>query len=94
MNRDIYFTTNLFHATKIENTQKFCFDNFQAKLGLTVGVLTGIGNQHELADADVIVVDVNECVDMILPPISKQGKHYQRIRQNSSKKHYKKSTAF
>lgn len=50
---------------------------FKAKLGLTVGVLTGIGNQHELADADVIVLDVNECVDMILPSISKPGKKYQ-----------------
>jgi hypothetical protein len=55
---------------------KDCCDNFQAKLGLTVGVLTGIGNQHELADADVIVLDVNECVEMILPPMPKQGKSY------------------
>ena len=39
----------------------------QAALGLTVGVLTGVGNMHDLKDADVIVGDVKECVDMILP---------------------------
>jgi hypothetical protein len=36
--------------------------------------LTGVGNQHDLADADIIVLDVNECVDMILPKSTeKQG---------------------
>jgi hypothetical protein len=30
-------------------------------------VIYNIGPQHELADADVLVLDVNECVDMILP---------------------------
>jgi len=39
----------------------------QAKLGLTVGVLTGVGNIHDLTDADVIVSDVKECIEMILP---------------------------
>ena len=39
----------------------------QAALGLTVGVLTGVGGLHDLQDADVIVKDVHECVDMILP---------------------------
>ena len=39
----------------------------QAKLGLTVGVMTGVGGLHDLIDADVIVGDVNECVEMILP---------------------------
>merc|ERR1719411_1588572 len=39
----------------------------QAKLGLTVGVLSGVGNIHDLIDADVIVSDVKECIDMILP---------------------------
>ena len=38
-----------------------------AALGLTVGVLTGVGGLHDLSDADVIVSDVQECVDMILP---------------------------
>lgn len=47
----------------------------QAKLGLTVGVLTGVGNIHDLIDADVIVSDVRECIDMILP----QNKEEQKI---------------
>ena len=46
----------------------------QAKLGLTIGVLTGIGNQHDLSDADVLVLDVNECVDMVLPN-ERQGQY-------------------
>ena len=39
----------------------------QAQLGLTVGVLTGVGGLHDLRDADIILGDVKECVDMILP---------------------------
>ena len=39
----------------------------QANLGLTVGVLTGVGGMNDLHTADVIVKDVHECVDMILP---------------------------
>ena len=39
----------------------------RADLGLTVGVLTGVGNIRDLQDADVIVKDVHECVEMILP---------------------------
>jgi phosphoglycolate phosphatase-like HAD superfamily hydrolase len=39
----------------------------QAALGLTIGVLTGVGSLHDLTDADIIVSDVKECVDMILP---------------------------
>ncbi len=38
----------------------------KAQIGLTVGVLTGVGAAHDLKDADVIVEDVKECVDMIL----------------------------
>ena len=45
----------------------------QAALGLTVGVLTGVGNLHDLSDADVIVGGVQECVDMILPEQTKQN---------------------
>ena len=47
----------------------------QAKLGLTVGVLSGVGNIHDLLDADVIVSDVRECIEMILP----QEKEEQKI---------------
>lgn len=39
----------------------------QAALGLTVGVLTGVGGLRDLQDADVILKDVHECVDMIIP---------------------------
>ena len=45
----------------------------QAKLGLTVGVLTGVGAETDLADADVIVKDVRECVEMILPPANESS---------------------
>ena len=41
----------------------------KAKLGLTVGVLSGVGDKDDLADADVIVSDVTHCVDMILKPV-------------------------
>ena len=41
----------------------------KAKLGLTVGVLSGVGDKEDLADADVIVNDVTNCVDMILKPV-------------------------
>ena len=44
----------------------------QAALGLTVGVLTGVGGLGDLQAADVIVKDVNECVDMILPDQASQ----------------------
>lgn len=46
----------------------------QAQIGLTVGVLTGVGGLHDLTDADVIVHDVHECVDMILPEGSRRKK--------------------
>ncbi|TRY63969.1 hypothetical protein TCAL_11167 [Tigriopus californicus] len=50
----------------------------QAKLGLTVGVLTGVGGKTDLADADVIVDDVEECVDMLLPhPTSVRSRVHQ-----------------
>ena len=38
----------------------------KAKLGLTVGVLSGVGAKEDLADADVIVGNVTNCVEMIL----------------------------
>ena len=44
----------------------------QANLGLTVGVLTGVGALNDLHSADVIVSDVHECVDMILPDSKRQ----------------------
>ena len=40
----------------------------KAKLGLTVGVLSGVGDREDLRDADIIVGDVTHCVDMILKP--------------------------
>jgi len=46
----------------------------QAALGLTVGVLTGVGGMGDLQAADVIVKDVHECVDMILPDPSQRTK--------------------
>lgn len=46
----------------------------QAALGLTVGVLTGVGGLGDLQAADVIVSDVHECVDMILPDQASQRK--------------------
>ena len=48
----------------------------QAKLGLTVGVLTGVGNIHDLIDADVIVSDVRECIEMVLPQDQEQKVHH------------------
>ena len=46
----------------------------KAQIGLTVGVLTGVGAIHDLNDADVIVEDVKECVDMIILSDSKHEK--------------------
>jgi len=38
-----------------------------ANLGLTIGVLTGIGTQADLIHADIIVEDVTKVVDLITP---------------------------
>merc|ERR1712106_319767 len=38
-----------------------------ANLGLTIGVLTGVGTNDDLTHADVIVNDVSEVVDLISP---------------------------
>merc|ERR1719318_778907 len=38
-----------------------------ANLGLTIGVLTGVGTNEDLTHADVIVNDVSEVVDLISP---------------------------
>ncbi|XP_040572547.1 choline dehydrogenase, mitochondrial [Lepeophtheirus salmonis] len=38
-----------------------------AGLGLTVGVLSGVGSAKDLMDADIIVDDVKDCVDLFLP---------------------------
>ena len=38
-----------------------------ANLGLTIGVLTGVGTHDDLTHADVIVNDVSEVVDLISP---------------------------
>merc|ERR1712223_789962 len=38
-----------------------------ANLGLTVGVLSGVGDVKDLDDADVIVPSIDECIDMIIP---------------------------
>lgn len=38
-----------------------------ANLGLTIGVLTGVGSQEDLMAADVIVPSVSEVVDLITP---------------------------
>jgi len=46
----------------------------QAKLGLTVGVLSGVGDVSDLIDADVIVKDVGDCIDLILPEEAHQQK--------------------
>ena len=46
----------------------------KAQIGLTVGVLTGVGAIHDLNDADVIVEDVKECVDMMILSDSKHEK--------------------
>ena len=46
----------------------------KAQIGLTVGVLTGVGATNDLNDADVIVEDVKECVDMMILSDSKHEK--------------------
>ena len=48
----------------------------QAGLGLTVGVLCGVGGKEDLIDADVIVNNVSECVDLILPVDNKPSVHH------------------
>jgi len=46
----------------------------QAKLGLTVGVLSGVGGVGDLIDADVIVNDITTMIDLILPEDPDQQK--------------------
>ena len=36
-----------------------------ANLGLTVGVLTGVGDNKDLSDADLIVPDVGDIIDLV-----------------------------
>jgi len=38
-----------------------------ASLGLTVGVLTGVGNTGDLMDADLIVSNVDDVIDLVCP---------------------------
>merc|ERR1712209_297738 len=38
-----------------------------ANLGLTIGVLTGVGSHQDLVDADIIVQDVTSVIDLISP---------------------------
>ena len=52
----------------------------KAKLGLTVGVLSGVGDREDLRDADIIVGDVTHCVDMILKP--RDGRIHQGWRRS------------
>ena len=36
-----------------------------ANLGLTVGVLTGVGDNKDLSDADLIVPEVGDIIDLV-----------------------------
>jgi len=48
-----------------------------ANLGLTIGVLTGVGAHQDLVDADIIVKDVTSVIDLISPLEShKEGDHH------------------
>ena len=38
-----------------------------ANLGFTVGVLTGVGDNKDLSDADLIVPEVGDVIDLITP---------------------------
>ena len=38
-----------------------------ANLGLTVGVLTGVGDNQDLSDADLIVPEVGDVIDLVTP---------------------------
>ena len=44
-----------------------------AHLGLTVGVLTGVGDHADLADADIIMEDVGGLVDLVCPDVTKEA---------------------
>merc|ERR1712142_147138 len=48
-----------------------------ANLGLTIGVLTGIGTESDLTHADVIVDDVTQVVDLISP--NKDSKEFHNV---------------
>ena len=45
----------------------------RAQLGLTIGVLTGVGDHSDLADADIIMNDVGGVVDLICPDLAKEA---------------------
>merc|ERR1719285_149765 len=48
-----------------------------ANLGLTIGVLTGVGAHRDLVDADIIVQDVTSVIDLISPLEShEEGEHH------------------
>ena len=45
----------------------------RAQLGLTIGVLTGVGDHGDLADADIIMNDVGGVMDLICPTVAKEA---------------------
>ncbi len=51
----------------------------QAGLGLTVGVLTGVGSATDLADADVIVGCVHECANLFLDQKPEVAREVHRV---------------
>jgi len=47
-----------------------------ANLGLTIGVLTGVGSEKDLTHADLIVDDVTQVVDLITPREQTQREYH------------------
>jgi len=45
----------------------------KAELGLTIGVLSGVGDHEDLADADIIMNDVGGVVDLVCSDVTKEA---------------------
>lgn len=50
-----------------------------ANLGLTIGVLTGVGTEDDLTHADLIVEDISRVVDLVTPSEECRGREWHSV---------------
>ena len=61
------------HSIMVGDTPADTIMGQRAQLGLTIGVLTGVGNHGDLEDADIILNDVSGVMDLICPDVTKEA---------------------
>ena len=61
------FASEVTNDFKVGDTPADTIMGQAANLGLTVGVLTGVGDNKDLSDADLIVPEVGDVIDLVTP---------------------------